>query len=42
MAQAIGSPESPLHASLAILDDTGLTLTITTGGTYQAALVRGG
>lgn len=38
MSQAIGSPESPLHASLAILDDTGLTLTITTGGTYQAVL----
>ncbi len=36
MSIAIGSPESPYHASLAILDDTGLDITVATGGTYQA------
>lgn len=36
MAQAVGSPEAPYHGSLAILDDTGLTIAVTTGGTYQA------
>lgn len=36
MAAVIGSPESPYSASLAIVDDTGLTITVTTGGTDYA------
>lgn len=38
MAQVIGSPERPYSGSLTILDDTGLTIAVTTGGTYQGVL----
>jgi hypothetical protein len=38
MAEVIGSPEKPYSAHLAVLDDTGLTITVTTGGTYQGVL----
>jgi hypothetical protein len=38
MAAVIGSPENPYSAHLAVLDDTGLTITVTTGGTYQGVL----
>lgn len=36
MAIATGTPENPYSASLAIVDDTGLTITVTTGGTDYA------
>lgn len=38
MAQVIGSPERPYTGSLTILNDTGLTIAVTTGGTYQGVL----